>query len=212
MNITHHPSDVTLAAFASEALDDGCSLVIAAHLSFCFACRKAIRNFEGVGGALLDRLEPASMRVDALERALTRLGEVEPLHTATPRAPATGDLPPPLSEYALGPWRWIGRGVQWRSVDVSTAEGGHVFMLNAAPGTRVAHHRHAGTEWTCVLEGAFRHGIQRYGPGDFDEADETVEHRPVVEDGCRCVCLVALQGALELQSWLGRLLQPLVRI
>ena len=72
--------------------------------------------------------------------------------------------------------------------------------------------RHTGTEWTCVFEGAFTHALGRYGAGDFDEADESVEHDPVVDAERGCVCLVALQGHIELQSWLGRLIQPFVRI
>jgi anti-sigma factor ChrR (cupin superfamily) len=30
-----------------------------------------------------------------------------------------------------------------------------------------------------VLQGAFRTDKGRYGPGDFEEADENVEHAPV---------------------------------
>jgi putative transcriptional regulator len=87
-----------------------------------------------------------------------------------------------------------------------------VFMLKAAPGTKLPKHRHTGTEWTCVFQGAFRHQLGRYGAGDFDEADESVEHDPVVEEGDTCICLVALRGSIELQGFFGRLLQPLVRI
>ena len=85
-------------------------------------------------------------------------------------------------------------------------------MLKAAPGTKLPHHKHMGYEWTCVLEGAFEHQFGRYGPGDFDEADETMEHKPTVCEGVPCICIVALQGGIELQSWLGRLLQPLIRL
>jgi putative transcriptional regulator len=63
-----------------------------------------------------------------------------------------------------------------------------------------------------VLEGAFRHEHGRYGPGDFDEADDTVEHHPVVEPERPCICLVAMRGEIVLQGWLGRLLQPFVRL
>ena len=34
----------------------------------------------------------------------------------------------------------------------------------------------------------------------------------VVEDGAECICLVALQGEIRLQGWIGRMLQPFVRI
>ena len=87
-----------------------------------------------------------------------------------------------------------------------------VFMLKAKPGAKLPRHRHTGTEWTCVFEGAFSHHLGRYGAGDFDEADETVEHDPAVDNEFGCVCLVALQGHIELQGFFGRLLQPLIRI
>jgi putative transcriptional regulator len=85
-------------------------------------------------------------------------------------------------------------------------------MLRAQPGTRLPRHRHKGDEWTCVFEGAFRHEHGRFGPGDFDEADESVEHHPTVEAGVPCICLVALDRGIAFQGWIGRLLQPLVRI
>lgn len=210
MTITQHPSDATLAAFASGTLDEARGLVVATHLSLCAQCREGVRAFEQVGGELLETTEPAGMTPGALERAMLRLGEPEPLRTKLPDA--VRDLPAPLSQYPLSAWRRIGRSVQWRSVDVPSREGVRVFMLKAAPGTRLPRHKHTGTEWTCVLEGEFRHDLGRYGPGDFDEADETMEHNPVVKEGVACICLVALQGSIQLQSWMGRLIQPLIRL
>jgi putative transcriptional regulator len=211
MSITHHPSDETLAAFAAGTLDECRALVVATHLSFCPQCCGVVEAFEQVGGALLEDAEPAPMDAGALERAMSELDQTKLARTA-PVPEANRDLPRPLSRYALGSWRWIGPGVQWRPVNVTSPEGLRVFMLKAAPGTRLPRHKHTGTEWTCVFEGAFRHDIGRYGPGDFDEADETVEHNPIVEAGVPCICLVALQGRLKLQSRLGRLLQPFIRI
>lgn len=214
MSIMHHPSDATLAAFASGTLDEARGLVVATHLSLCAQCRNAVRAFEHVGGALLDDLEPTAMTAGALERAMTQLGQPEPKMSATlvPRARTAPDVPAPLSQYGLGSWRWIGPGVQWRPVDVSSEDGVRVFMLKAAPGTRLPRHKHTGTEWTCVFQGAFHHDLGRYGSGDFDGADESVEHNPTVEEGVACICLVALQGNIQLQSWLGRLLQPLIHL
>lgn len=213
MTILHHPTDATLAAFASGTLDECRGLAVASHLSLCAHCRSAVCAFECIGGTLLEAAGPSDMSAGALERAMAQLDRPAAI-AATPPAAAGSEhtLPEPLSGYHLGPWRWIGRGVQWRSVDVAPTEGVRVFMLKAAPGTRLPRHRHTGTEWTCVFEGAFRHDLGRFGPGDFDEADETVEHNPVVEEGVVCICLVALQGNIELQSRLGRLIQPFLRI
>jgi putative transcriptional regulator len=212
MSIMHHPSDTTLAALASGTLDEARALVVATHLNYCPQCRGAVQSFEAAGGVLLDAAEPADMRPDALRRTMAKLDAAAPV-PPRPHAPsAADDLPVPLSQYSVGPWRWIGHGVQWRSVDVSSDDGVRVFMLKAAPGTKLPRHRHTGTEWTCVFQGAFRHELGRFGAGDFDEADESVEHDPVVEDGAACICLVALQGNIQLQSFVGRLIQPFIRI
>lgn len=210
MIITHHPSDETLAAFASGTLDEARSVVVAAHVSLCARCRTNVTAFEQLGGALIERAAPATLRAEAIDAALSKIdaGEIQPIMPR--RAPS--DIPNVLAPYEVGPWRWIGRGLHWRTADVPSGDDTRVFMLKAAPGTWLPHHRHAGAEWTCVLEGAFRHDHGRYGPGDFDEADESVEHKPFVEQDATCICLVALNGGLQLQGWLGKLLQPFVRI
>jgi len=212
MTITHHPSDVTLSAFASATLDEARGAVVAVHLSLCPQCRRAMRAFEHVAGRLLEDIAPEPLSAGAAERTLSRLDQ--PAAAAETAAAATTDpeVPAPLPGRALGPWRRIGLGVQWRPVQIHSDEGVRLFLLKAAPGTRLPRHRHTGTEWTCVIQGAFRHQHGRYGAGDFDEADETVEHSPVVEDGEACVCVVALQGNLQLESWLGRLIQPFIRL
>lgn len=211
MTITHHPSDAALAAFAGGTLDEGRRLVVATHLASCAACRKAGSAFESVGGVALEDSAPVAMKPGALERALAALATAPPSQTAT-RTSASPDVPASLASYGLGSWRWIGPGIYWRAVDVPAAEGTRVFMLKAAPGTVLPHHKHTGAEWTCILQGAFRHQGGRYGEGDFDEADEADEHSPVVEAGVECICLVALQGQIQFQSWIGRMLQPFVKI
>lgn len=210
MTITHHPDEETLAAFASGTLDEPRSVVVAAHVALCPHCRATVAAFEQVGGSLVERAEPAAPRAGALDQALARLDE------AAPPAPVVRqpepDCPGVLAPYEVGRWRWIGPGVYWRKVEVPESEGTRVFMLKAAPGSSLPHHGHSGVEWTCVLQGAFRHELGRYGPGDFEAADSSVDHTPFVEEGDTCICLVAMQGDLELRGWLGKLMQPFVRL
>jgi putative transcriptional regulator len=212
MTIAHHPTDPTLAAFAAGTLDEGRALVVSTHVVTCPDCRRAVRSFERLRGIALEDAKPADLEVRALQRALQRISTEEPAPAIAVGRDRSETAPAPLSAYTLGPWRRIAPGLQWRPVAVPAAEGTRVFMLKAAPGVRIPHHVHAGLEWTCVLEGAFGHQLGRYGAGDFDEADDTIEHRPVVEDGAGCVCLVALQGQIRLKSWMGRLIQPFIRI
>lgn len=209
MTITHHPSDETLAAFAAGSLDEARSVVVAAHVALCPRCRATIGALEQIGGTLIDQAAPAPLRAEALDAALARIGAVAP---PAPVSRTAADYPEVLAPYAVGPWRWIGPGLHWRGADVPSRDGTRVFMLKSAPGSALPHHGHSGVEWTCVLEGAFRHELGRYGPGDFDDADDSVDHTPFVEPGATCICLVALQGQLELRGWIGKLLQPFVRL
>src|ERR1700761_6075420 len=119
MTIEHHPSDATLAAYASGTLDQARGLVVATHLSLCTQCRGAVNAFESVGGAVLEDSEPAAMSPGALQRAMTALGPFDIIQPAAGGNTAP-EFPEPLSRYAMGPWRWIGRGLQWRAVDVAS--------------------------------------------------------------------------------------------
>lgn len=215
MTITQHPSDETLTAFATGALDEGRSVVVAAHVAACARCRSWIAKVEAVGGVVLADLAPASLAPDALSRALVRLDRAR----AAQRAPALPRVPDDLAilpeaarPYPLGRWQWMGPGVRWRPIGVPAERGARVFLLKASPGTTMPHHTHTGAELTLVLSGAFAHAGGRYGPGDLDEADSTVEHQPIVEAGAECICLVAMEGKLHLLGLLGRLMQPFVRI
>jgi putative transcriptional regulator len=202
--ITHHPTDATLGGYAAGTLDEARRLIVAMHVSRCPVCGEEVGRYEAVCGAFLEQAGATPLRSDALEAAFRLIDE-----SGFSKDVRSGD---PLSGYALGPWRWVGPGVRQRSVSVPEVDGIKVFMLRAAPGTKLPHHKHTGYEWTCVLEGAFEHQFGRFGAGDFDEADETIEHKPVVCEGVPCICIVALQGGIELQSRLGRLLQPLIRL
>ncbi len=207
MSARRHPSDAALASYAGGTLDEARRLVVAAHLAICAQCRVAVSAFEATGGVILDDLEPTPLRQGARGAILEKLAAP---FAHEPR-PGNDEFAGPLAAYELGPWRWLGRGISWRRVDIPEAGNMRAFMLKAAPGTRLPHHKHQGAEWTCVLQGAYRHDDGIYGPADFDEADETIEHRPVVEAGDECICLVALEGQIALQGWVGRLLQPLIR-
>src|ERR1700675_878803 len=124
----HHPSDVTLGAFASGTLDEARAVVVATHVAVCPQCRRAIRAFEHLGGAQLDATAPAEeMSAGALERAMARLDStVRP--TVAEQVTPVSDLPAPLNQYALGRWRSIGGGLQTRPVHVPSDGDVRVFL------------------------------------------------------------------------------------
>ncbi len=205
---THLASDETLAGFSSGRLDEGMSLVVAAHLELNPASGRALREIDAIGGGVLARGEGIAMLTSA-EDALARLGADDQI--VLPAQRRESGLPRVLMPYELGQWRTIGRGVAMRRVHVPGAQA-RVFMLRAAPGTWLPEHRHTGHEWTTILSGAYEHEYGRFGRGDFDEANEDHEHHPHVDPVEGCTCIVALTGEVRFKGWLGRLLQPLVRL
>lgn len=213
MSIVHHPSDETLGAFAGGSLDEGRRVVVAAHVEMCGSCQRMVRALDHLGGNHLAYSSGTPLAQDALEKTLERLNELPSASQTTPVVP--NDMPvrlEALAPYALGRWRWIGPGVYWRATSVPDQGGSRVFMLKASAGTRLPHHTHTGTELTVILQGAFVHDGGRFGVGDVDDADENVVHRPVIDAGEDCICLVAMQGGLRLISPMGRLLQPFLRL
>lgn len=217
MTIKHHPTDSMLAGFAAGTLDHGQHVAIATHLISCTHCRAFTRAIEQTGGAVLTRLAPASMSVNALQQAETRLTESSGASAVAAAAPAEAEidvegLPEFVRRYRFGRWTWIAPSVHVRSIALPHASETRVFLLKSGPGTRMLQHTHTGIEMTCVLTGAFSHDGGRFGPGDFDLGDESVDHQPIVETGHECVCLVAMQGQLRLDGLIGRLIQPFVRL
>jgi putative transcriptional regulator len=215
MTIQHHPSDVTLAAFAAGTLDQGQRMAIATHVDGCARCRAFVRAMEHVGGIVLDRLPPAAMTVGSLARVMGRLDEPAPRAIRVPPPSDLDDipgLPDIVRRCRAGDWKWIAPGVRLRPIMLPQPSPTRVFLLKAAPGTRMLQHSHTELEMTCVLTGAFRHEGGRFGPGDFDLGDEEVDHRPLVEQGEDCICLVAMRGELRLSGLMGRLMQPFVRL
>ncbi|MCV9936606.1 ChrR family anti-sigma-E factor [Boseaceae bacterium BT-24-1] len=207
MSIAHRPSDETLAAFAGGRLDEGLALAVAAHVELNSESRRLVHELEAVQGALLDRIEPVAMSTGALDRI-----EQHPAsrHPTEPRVVEPG-MPAVLLPYAFGPWRPIGIRIAMRRVEVPGSQA-RVFMLRAGPGIALPHHKHTGFEWTTILSGAYEHEYGRYAAGDFDEADAEHDHTPRVDPVEGCTCLVAMTGNVLFQGWLGRLLQPLVRL
>jgi putative transcriptional regulator len=204
-----------LAAFAAGTLDLGQRLAIATHVDGCVRCRAFVRTIEQVGGVVLDRLPPAAMRVGSLSQVISRLDEPAPRPIPAAQTAELDDipgLPDGVRRYRAGEWKWIAPGVHLRPILLPQPSPTRVFLLKAAPGTRMLQHSHTELEMTCVLTGAFRHEGGRFGPGDFDLGDEEVDHKPLVEQGEDCICLVAMRGELRLSGLIGRMIQPFVRL
>ena len=216
MTITHHPLDETLLAYASGRLDSGRSVVVAAHLARCHSCSRVVGSLTSFAGTMLAEMAPSLLSnsvgaVSIVEKLATEVRQSSEKLSPV-KLKRDGGLQLPLNGDRAGQWKWMGPGVRWMPVDTPVDGSARVFLLKASPGTRMPHHTHTGSELTLVLAGAFVHSGGRYASGDLDEADEEIEHQPIVETGADCICLVAMEGQLKLLGWMGRALQPFVRL
>ena len=214
----HHPSEALLIDLASGALELGRALAVRAHLGACPTCRASIQIAEAVGGTLLEDVEPAELSPFALEQTLARLDRQAPATRGSERAVADGStlgwiwVPDEVRHAAATRRRWAAPGVWVATVTRTPPSGPRSYLLRVAAGMAVPRHTHRGGEFICVLKGAFEDRGDVYGPGDFAESDESVEHRPRVMGDGECVCLAAADSALVPRDLIGRLFQPFVGI
>jgi putative transcriptional regulator len=200
----HHPYDDTLARYAAARLSAGPSLVVSTHLGGCAECRSRVGLFEAAGGALLEDAPVAALRPDLFAAALARIDAPEEI--ASPRR----RLSSPLDGVVMSPWRSVGGGFQWRRLTLPHAPEANVMMIKVQPGQRMPHHTHVGTEYTQVMQGAFHDDFGRYVAGDCVEADDDVNHQPIVDSDDECICLAAVEGRLRFRGWLARMVQPFI--
>lgn len=212
MSVTHHPSAELLAGFAAGTLDAGEHLAVAVHASGCPTCRRLLRAVEGIGGSALEVVEPVAMKVGAFEAVMAQLDRAPPRPAPRADSITDDDLPEILRHYRIGRRRRVAPGISMRPIELPGPSRSRVFLLRSEPGTHMLEHTHSGTELTCVLRGSFSHEGGRFGPGDFDFGDETLDHQPLVGDGEPCLCLVAMTGDLRMNGFFGRLISPFVRL
>ncbi|MDE2333988.1 MAG: cupin domain-containing protein [Rhodospirillales bacterium] len=199
--IRQHPAEASLLACAAGTLPAAHSRVIRVHAALCPACAAGLHAAEAAGGVLLEELEPVTLAPQALARTLARLDEARP-----EPAPARFDL----AALATGRWRHVAPGIAMMPLLARDATDSRLDLIRVAPGRALLEHGHEGAETTCVLRGAFTDGVGTYGPGDCVETDPALSHRPRALAGEDCVCLIATTHHLRPQSWLGRLVQPLL--
>lgn len=215
MTIRHHLNDKLLMAYSAGTLPEAFSLVVATHVSMCDDCRARLAEFDTVGGAVLERAATATMAPGSLEATMRLIASQPPQQKTAPMPRSRGVFPTPLQDYVGGDlsavrWRPIGMGV--RQAILPTSKDATVRLLHIPGGVAVPDHGHHGMELTLVLQGAFRDETDRFGPGDIEIADETMEHTPVAEAGPDCICLAATEGKLRFNALLPRIAQPFFRI
>jgi putative transcriptional regulator len=204
-----HVPEELLIAYAAGSLAEPQALLVATHVALCPACREAATGLDAVGGALLDRLQPAELAPEALETLLSKLDAAAPAPPPSP--PLDSVLPAPLRAYVGRDfdsirWKNAGGGVQEFPLPIPNVEGFSVLLFKVGSGRRIPTHTHEGEELTLVLAGGFSDESGHYLRGDVCAADPSVEHRPVADTDGDCVCLAVTAGKLRFSGPLGRIL------
>jgi len=212
MNTQHNVSEARMLAYAAGALSAPEAVVVATHLALRPQLKPWLNQLQKLGGIMLEDTPAEAMREDALATALSRI-ETDAGEAAQP-LPLNDmpELPEPLRHYELGPWRWAGPGIKVRNVNAPRDGKCRVILLKIEPGQKTPRHTHGGVELTCVLSGAYATETERFDVGDLEEADHEVLHQPRVVSDEPCLCVVALDGEIQLDGWLGPILQPFVKL
>ena len=210
-------SDEWLVDYAAGSAPEPVAVLLEAHLSLCAEARATLARLDAVGGAMLERIEPASLSPHALDTMLARLDAPVPARAAAPAPEAHPFLPASLIPY-------VGRGIEaldWKTVvkgvdEAALPTGGpathRMSLMRIAGGRAIPAHTHYGDELLLVLQGSFEDGHGHYARGEVCASDETVEHTPRADRAIDCLCLAVTTGPVKLTTGWGRLLNPLLRL
>jgi putative transcriptional regulator len=219
---THHVEDTMLIDYAAGNLCEPVGLVVATHLALCPACRRAVADYEVVGGALLEDMAPEPLAAGSLEAMLAQLDDGEPAEAKPPertskRRPIAAPpvLPEPLRSYvgcdpAEIPWRPVIRGIDEFELPVRSGPT-RTRLMRIRAGTAIPRHTHGGLELTLALAGGFHDQAGHYLRGDLSVSDPSVDHRPMADTDGDCLCLWVTEAPLRLTGPIGRLLNPFFR-
>ena len=217
MNITRHPDTAWLFDYACGSLSPGFELLLSAHLAACTTCAHELRLAEQLGTELMFGSSAAPPRLTAE----TVMDAEDPDASWIKPRPSRAleqrgvDLQGLVSNYldcglAALPWRNAGKGLKIARLRADREE--RVLLLRAAPETVLPRHTHTGSELTLVLKGSYFAGDTIYAAGDVEDADETVDHQPVVTRDGECLCLAVTDAPLRFSGWLPRLAQGFLGI
>lgn len=201
MTPNRHPSQAVLSEYASGALRSPFATVVAAHLEYCPGCCDDVARLESVGFTLLGRLPPTPIAESRLAQAMAALDEPSP--PAQTQGPTT-------ERVEFGPEQIAsGMGIR-RAPDGDNGE--LLYLLRLPAGRQLLLHGHQGVEFTTVLAGAYRDGDEIYAAGDFCELDASVDHQPRVVSGSDCVCMIASEKPMRMDTPQGKSIQDLTGI
>ena len=215
--INHHPTDDALLKYVSGHYDTAYSLVLAAHVSVCKKCQKAVDLHQGVGGQVLETEAPASMSVSADHLLDDMVVVDEPVSDMKPGYSKSlkAGIPSILNHYLPEEfdhlkWQTLSPSLKQHIIKVDGKASARLLWM--APGKAVPPHGHSGEEMTLILSGGYYDGDEAYTQGDLHLADHEAPHEPTAMEDKPCLVLAATDSPLIFKNWVPKLLQPLFKI
>ncbi len=212
-----HPDDMTLMNYAAGSLSAPEALAIAMHLCFCHECRTHVKNFNHLGGALLENITPASAESSSFDVLMAEIDKGAPAirysrhaASATQTAPAVQN---PLQKYLPEPLEklyWHRQTKEVSKYDLTKLLGTNGFQValqKIKAGAKIPTHTHKGVEYTVILNGGFSDELGVYHTGDFIARDASHKHSPTALQNEDCICLTVLSAPLKFTGWY-RILNP----
>lgn len=211
-----HPDEMTLMNYAAGSLNIPQALAVRVHLGFCLQCRIQARQLTHIGGALLEKITPASSDAEGFDKLMTKI-ESEPEQPAiTTGAPSKNNsnpllryLPAPLEQL---PWqRQTNEIAKFDLTGLLNTPGFQIALQKIKAGARVPTHTHKGFEYTVILTGGFSDELGVYHAGDFIARDTSHEHSPTALQNEDCICLTVLNAPLKFTGW-QRIFNPFMAL
>lgn len=211
--ISHHPDTNLLVEFANGSCDWALGILISTHLEHCRHCRNQVQQLEQLGAALLTAGPQVNVEDACLEKLWRRIEEAPQTANKTePPKPVTEGLPPLVQRLQPnGRWQKISKSL--KQLRLKTGQDKYeVALQSIKSGGQVSRHDHRGMEYTVVLQGSFSDADGIYITGDFVQRQPGQAHKPTASQNEDCLCLTAVEQPVRLTHWLGRLVNPFLRI
>ena len=220
-----------LLQYAAGRLSYAESLMIASHLALNPSARHKLSVYEKMGGQLIDDLEPSALSHNCLDAVLKSIdcGDhghdcVEPVSYQNSPLPDGLALPKVLTNLLAKScvakascWKRISDGIdifEFSLPKTAENEAKHILrLMRLKAGYQTPEHKHQGTEYTLVLDGAFEDCYGRYGVGDVAIIDhELHSHSPKACPERGCICLTLTSQPLRFTNPVVRLLNVFWKI
>ena len=206
--------DSLLARYVAGTLPTPARVLVEAHLELKPRNLLKVRNLEAMAGFELMETEPVALSDrDAMLAAVLASPAPRTAAAAEGSAQAGRVFPKALYDFvgfdaADVPWRTKMPG--FKEYDLGDIEGCHVNLFWLKPGRTVPAHTHEGSELSLVLDGAFSDARGHYGRGDISVADDSVDHRPMVDVGRPCIGFAVMDAPLKLTGSFRQLIGDII--